>query len=228
MINLLYSMAGKSQFFNTEEYIFPKPLIEIGGKPMIEIALEKYKEMKLTKRFIFIVSSEDCSKYHLDNSLHLLTDDKSVVIKLTKETAGAACSALMAVEFINNKEELVIANSDQIIDDDIEMIINNFRSRKIDAGVVCFESVHPKWSFVRLDENDRIIEAAEKKPLSKNAIAGFYYFRTGAMFVAAATKSIRESRPEPWLERDRPHASNHRLLKIRPGARVRQSPGVRQ
>ncbi|MBU1261333.1 MAG: glycosyltransferase family 2 protein [Planctomycetes bacterium] len=194
MINILFPMVGKSQFFNTEEYIFPKPLIEINGEPMIEIAIENYKKIKLSKNFIFIVSSEHCSKYHLDDILYLLTDRKCIVIKLANETAGAACSALMAVDYINNKEELIIANSDQIIDDEIETIINSFRLKKVDAGVVCFDSVHPRWSFVRLDKNNKIIEAAEKKPLSKNAIAGFYYFKEGKLFVEAAMKSILKAR----------------------------------
>lgn len=194
MINILFPMMGSSLFFNTEEYIFPKPLIEIKGKPMIESAIENYQKIKLSKNFIFVVSSEHCSKYHFDDILYLLTDHKCIVIRLARETAGAACSALMAIDYINNKEELIIANNDQIIDDDIETIINSFRLKKTAAGVVCFDSVHPRWSFVRLDENNKIIEAAEKKPLSKNAIAGFYYFKEGRIFVEAAMKSILKSR----------------------------------
>jgi dTDP-glucose pyrophosphorylase len=96
----------------------------------------------------------------------------------------------MAIDHIDNDNELIIANGDQIIDADFDSLINNFRSRNVDGGVVCFESIHPKWSYVNL-ENGKIIETAEKKPISKNAIAGFYYFRKGSDYIKAAMTSIK-------------------------------------
>ena len=190
MINILIPLGGKSDFFNTIEYPFPKPLVEINGKSMIEMVIENLNSIKKDIRFIFIVKSDDCQKYHLDNVLDLLTDSKCVIIKLGGETKGAVCSALMAIEQINNQDKLIISNGDQIINHDLNEIFDGFEDENIDAGVVCFTSVHPKWSYVRLDENNKIVETAEKRPLSKNAIAGFYYFKHGCDFVQSAMKSI--------------------------------------
>lgn len=191
MLNILIPMGGVTDF-GSEEYRYPKPLIEINGKPMIELVVACLDQIKSEKQFIFIVNVSDCQKYHLDNVLHLITNDRGIVIQLEKETAGAACSALMAIDHIDNDDALMISNGDHIFDYDLNHAIAGFESRKVDAGTVCFDSVHPKWSFVRLDENNKIIETAEKRPLSRNAIAGLYYFRRGSDFVRAAMKTIEK------------------------------------
>jgi len=192
MINILMPIAGRSAFFDNAEYHYPKPLIEIKGKTMIERAIHDYKKIRGEKRFIFVVNANDCDKYHMDNVLMLLTDGQCEIIRLEKETRGAACSALMAIDFIDSEDRLIIGNSDQIFDEDLNAVLKFFEKKKADGGVICFETVHPRWSYVRLDEGKRIIEAAEKRPISTKAIAGFYYFRQGAFFVDAAMRSIEK------------------------------------
>lgn len=184
-------MGGISDF-DSEEYRYPKPLIEINGKPLIELVVACLDQIKMDKRFIFIVNAVDCQKYHLDSVLRLITEDCGIVIQLEKETKGAACSALMAIDSIDNNDALMISNGDHIFDCDLNAVIAKFDSKGVDAGTACFDSVHPKWSFVRLDKNNKIIETAEKRPLSRNAIAGLYYFKHGSDFVRAAMKTIEK------------------------------------
>ncbi len=159
---------------------------------MIELVLENFKKIKQEKKFIFIVKDEDCHKYHLDDSLRLATDDNCVIIKVSNDTKGAACSALYAIDHINNDEPLIISNGDQIIDVSFNDILNDLNKQKADAGLVCFESIHPKYSYARINEHGDVIETAEKRPLTKNAIAGFYYFSKGSLFVNAAQLSIEK------------------------------------
>lgn len=190
MINILIPLAGKNQFFSETEYPFPKPLIEFNGKTMIEHIIDNFSTIEQEKQFIFIVNSEDCKKYHLDNALNILTCHKCKTIKLNNETKGAACSAMMAVEYIDNNIPLIISNADQIFDINLQEIINSFQNS--DAGVITFESIHPRWSYVKLNEKNEVIETAEKRPISKNAIAGFYYFKDGKDFINASTKMIKK------------------------------------
>jgi dTDP-glucose pyrophosphorylase len=124
--------------------------------------------------------------------LRLLTKGNCHIIRLKGDTKGAVCSALMAIEHINNQDELVIVNADSIIEHDLNQALNYFRSEKADGGVISFNSVHPKWSYVRLDDKGKIVEAAEKMPISTDAIAGFYYFGKGTYFVDSAMKSIEK------------------------------------
>jgi NDP-sugar pyrophosphorylase family protein len=191
MLNVLIPMAGMGEF-DKEEFHYPKPLIEIGGRPLIERVVACLDRIREEKQYVFVVQAIDCQVHHLDHVLRLITDNKCKVVQIEGATRGAACSALMAIDYIDNESSLVISNSDHIIDYDLDSVVKEFRSRNLDAGTLCFESVHPKWSFVRLDECGRIIETAEKRPLSKNAIAGFYYFRKGSDFVKAAMTMVEK------------------------------------
>lgn len=191
MLNILIPMGGDNVFAGVE-YQFPKPLIEIDGRPLIELVVDCLSSIPGDKRYIFIVNAADCHKYHLDDSLRLISGDSTVVIQLEKETKGAACSALMAVDFIDNEDGLLISSSDHIIECSLGMMLEEFKSSGCDAGLACFNSVHPKWSFARLDDDGNVVETAEKRPLSRHAIAGLYYFRNGRDFVQAAMQMIEK------------------------------------
>jgi len=191
MINILIPMSGQN-IFEGSEYQYPKPLIEVNGKPMIELVIDCLNQIKEDKRFIFIVNTTDCQKYNLDSVLQLITLDKAIVIQLEKETKGATCSALMAINYINSEDALLISNGDHIFECDLNLAMSEFNKREVDAGTVCFDSVHPKWSFVRLDSEKKIIETAEKRPLSRKAIAGLYFFRHGTDFISAAMRTIEK------------------------------------
>ena len=190
MINILIPLAGKNQFFNEAEYPYPKPLIEINNKTMIEHVINNFNAIEGEKQFVFVVNSEDCKKYHLDNILNLLIGDSCKIIKLDNETKGAACSAMMAIEYINNDLPLIIANADQLFDDNLQDIIADFKG--VDAGVITFKSIHPRWSYVRINSDYNIVETAEKRPLSKHAIAGFFYFAKGSDFINSAMNMIQK------------------------------------
>lgn len=190
MINILIPLAGSNQFFNESEYPYPKPLIEINNKTMIEHVINNFDSIKKQKQFIFIVNSEDCRKFHLDNVLNLLTNNTCKIIKIDNETKGAACSAMMAIEYINNDTPLIIANADQLFDDNLDDVLSDFKD--YDGGVVSFESIHPRWSYVRVDDENNILETAEKRPLSKHAIAGLFYFTNGKDFISSSMNMIKK------------------------------------
>lgn len=190
MINILIPLAGKNQFFPEAEYPFPKPLIEFNGKTMIEHIIDNFSTIEKEKQFIFVVNSEDCKKYHLDNVLNILTEHTCKIIKLDNATKGATCSAMMAVEYINTDIPLIISNADQLFDLCLDEVITSFE--KSDAGVITFESVHPRWSYVRLGSENKVTETAEKRPISKSAIAGFYYFKKGSDFISSSSKMIQK------------------------------------
>lgn len=185
MINVLLPAMGTSAFF--KDAYFPKPLTEISGKTMLEMIVENYKEVA-PKSYVFVFSDDDCKKFHLDASVKILTP-VSQVIKLGKQTAGALCTCLMAINYINDETPLIIANSDQIIDVDYKNVLNHFNAIDADAGVITFPNIHPRWSYARKN-GDEVIEVAEKRPISKDAIAGFYYFKKGSSFVQAAKNAL--------------------------------------
>ena len=185
MVNVLLPAMGTSAFF--KDAYFPKPLTEINGKTMLELVIADYQSIE-PKNYIFVFHDEDCRKFHIDSSVKILTP-ASQVIKLHNQTAGALCTCLMAIDLINDDVPLVIANSDQIIDVDYKEVITFFDQKGADAGVITFPNIHPRWSYARID-GDEVVEVAEKRPLSKNAIAGFYYYKHGKDFIEAAKRAL--------------------------------------
>jgi len=87
---------------------------------------------------------------------------------------------------------LLIVNGNELLRADFKSIVDDFRGRKLDAGVVVFPSIHPRYSYVRLDENELVVEATEKNPISNHATVGFYWFASGKSFVRAAQNLIRK------------------------------------
>ena len=190
-MNLVIPIASNSKFFNLEDYGYPKPLIEIMGKPMIQRVIENITEGNKFDKIIFIIKQEDSDKYHLDNTLRLLSPSKTEIIKLRTDTQGALCSVLLAIEHINNSEPLIISNADQIFLGGLSEYFIKFNDSDFEAACLTFKSVHPRWSYIRLDSKNYVIETAEKKPISKNAIAGLYLYKNGTDFIKYAMSSIR-------------------------------------
>lgn len=185
MINVLIPSMGGNLFF--ENSYFPKSLIEISGRTMLEIVMDNFNSLK-ERQMIYVFSQDECNQFHIDSSVKIL-DENAKVLALKQQTAGALCTALIALEFIDNEQPLLIVNSDQVIDVDYKEVCDYFNENNADAGVITFPSIHPRWSYIDL-EKEEVIEVAEKRPLSQHAIAGFYYFRRGKDFVEAAKKAV--------------------------------------
>lgn len=189
MIDIVVPLAGRSSFFSEDIDGFPKPFIEICGKTMLEHFIRNYDSVK-NKRFIFILKQDDVRRYHLDDAINVLTDNQSKNIILKNETEGMLCSLMMAIDVIQKNTPILVVNMDQIFDYNLNEII--FKFEKCDAGVLSFENVHPRWAYVRCDKDDLVLESFEKKPVSKNAIAGFYYFKNSDLLFDAAKNVIKK------------------------------------
>lgn len=192
MINILFPLAGDNIYFNGSDYLYPKPLIEIHDLPMIELAVQPYRNIKGKKRFVFVVNQAECAKFNFDNVLKLLADEMCEVqiAYLNRPTKGALCTCMLAWSKLEKDCPLVIANYDQVICDDINSYIEHFARNQADAGTISIESIHPRWSYVLVEGENQVVEAAEKRPISKNAIAGFYYYKNSNTFIDAAIKCI--------------------------------------
>ena len=192
-MNILVLMSGSSQAFKEAGFGYPKNLAEVGGKPMLQHVMEALQPLKtLGASYICVVRRDENRKHHTGKVLQLM-DPGTIVLEINGETSGAACSALMAVDHINNDTPLIITNGDQILlDTDIVSIVRGFQEKGLDGGVVVFEDIHPRWSFVKCNADGLVIETAEKRPISKYATAGFFYFARGRDFVCAAMEMMKK------------------------------------
>ena len=163
-MKILIPMAGEGSRFAKEGYTLPKPLIDVDSKPMIQRVVEN---LDFDATYIFLVRKEHLVKYQgLRLTLERITNGKCEIVEVDSLTEGAACTALLAKDYINNDDDLLIANSDQIIEYSPEnfQYIKNFSS--VDGIVFCFNAIHPKWSFVKTNSRGVVTEVAEKNPIS--------------------------------------------------------------
>jgi beta-phosphoglucomutase-like phosphatase (HAD superfamily)/dTDP-glucose pyrophosphorylase len=188
-LNVLVPMAGAGSRFASAGYTFPKPLIEVHGKPMIQVVVEN---LNMEANYIFIVQKEHYEKYNLKYLLNLIAPNCRIV-QVEGVTEGAACTTLLAKEFINNDEHLIIANSDQFIDWNSNETMYAFNADSVDGGILTFHSTHPKWSYASLDETGFVNEIAEKKVISSHATVGVYYWNKGSDYIKYAEQMIEKN-----------------------------------
>lgn len=187
-INILIPAAGAGSRFSKEGYTKPKPFIDVAGVPMIVRVLEN---LKVEGAHYIIVMQ----KSHLEIESQICKEIASKYnvsfVSVDSLTEGTACSVLHARSLINNEIPLLIANSDQIVDMDINDFLSDCKNRKLDGSILCFKDkeLNPKWSFVRL-ENELVQEVREKEVISPFATVGIYLFSKGRLFVDGAIDMI--------------------------------------
>jgi dTDP-glucose pyrophosphorylase len=187
-LNVLIPMAGAGSRFEQAGYTFPKPLIEVKGKPMIQVVVEN---LNLDANYIYVVQKAHREKYNLDTLLNLITPGCKIV-ETQGVTQGAACTALLAKEFIDSDAPLFFANSDQFVEWDSNEFMYKMQETDADGGIVSFTATHPKWSFAKVDDNGLVTEVAEKNPISDIATVGYYYWKKGSDFVKYAEQMIKK------------------------------------
>lgn len=188
-LNVIVPMAGHGSRFAVAGYTFPKPLIEVNGRPMIQVVKES---LNIEAHYIFIVQREHYEKYQLRYMLNMIAPGCDIV-QADGVTEGAACTVLLAKEFINNENPMLIANSDQQIDWNSNECLYAFSADGIAGGIITFKSVHPQYSFAKVNEEGFVSEVAEKKVISDDATVGLYYWSHGADFVKYAERMIMKN-----------------------------------
>jgi HAD superfamily hydrolase (TIGR01509 family) len=188
-MNVLIPMAGAGSRFQQAGYTFPKPLIDVEGKPMIQVVVDN---LNIEATYIYVVQKEHREKYNLDTLLNLITPNCKIV-EVDGLTEGAACTTLLAKEFIDNDEPLVMANSDQFVEWDSNEFMYKMIEQKVDGGILTFTATHPKWSFAKVDEYGYVTEVAEKNPISDIATVGVYYWAKGSDYVKYAEQMIQKN-----------------------------------
>lgn len=169
---------------------YPVALTEHDGHPLIELIMAKCSALP-GAQIIVAVDETEGAHSHLDEVVRLI-DPTTTTLRVRHPTRGAACTALLAIDQINGADELLILNANELLEADFDRIVEGFRASTAAAGVVTFPAIHPRYSYVRIDDSGLVIEAAEKRPISRTATAGFYWFRHGTDFVAGAQRMIEK------------------------------------
>ncbi len=189
MLNIVIPMAGRGSRFVRAGYELPKPLIDIYGHPMIEYVTENIKP-SCEHRFIYICQEEHLKKFDLANELKKMSVGCEI-ITIDHITEGAACTVLLAEKFIDNDDALMIANSDQYVDIDIDVYLSAIGGK--DGLIMTMPANDPKWSFIKYDVNGNVIMVREKEVISNEATVGIYNYKHGKDFVKYAYQMIEKN-----------------------------------
>lgn len=189
MINVVIPMAGAGSRFTSAGYRNPKPFIDVLGKPMIQWVIENLTT-DIEQRFIFICQKEHQERFSFDTILEKLSPG-SLVIGIDGLTQGAAETVLFASNLINNNDPLVIANSDQYIEYEMDSFFEILNKKIFDGSILTMTSQDAKWSYIRYGNDQLVTEVREKEVISNEATVGIYGFSRGSDFVNAAQKMIK-------------------------------------
>jgi HAD superfamily hydrolase (TIGR01509 family) len=187
-MNVLIPMAGAGKRFEEMGYSFPKPLVDVDGKPMIQVVVDS---LNIDAKYIYVVQKEHYEKYNLKHLLNLISPNCEI-IQIDEMTEGAACTTLLAEEYINNDEPLLMANSDQYLDWNSNEFMYSMIADDIDGGILTFTATHPKWSFALLDDSGFVERVAEKDPISDIATVGVYFWTKGSDYVKYCKQMIEK------------------------------------
>jgi len=189
MLHIVVPMAGHGSRFAKAGFQTPKPLIPLGGRPMIEWIIDNIRPQR-PHRFYFLCLAAHLEKYpEVPSTLRQLCPGCEI-IPVAGVTEGAACTVLLARQWIDTDEPLMIANSDQYVDLPIDDYLAGADGPDVDGLIMTFWADHPKWSYCRMKDSGAVAEVVEKQVVSNEATVGIYNFRRGADFVRSADSMI--------------------------------------
>jgi NDP-sugar pyrophosphorylase family protein len=191
MLNIVLPIAGRGNRFVVAGYAQPKPLIPIHGSPMIATVVRNVRP-RCPHRFIFVALAEHLERAGMRDALTAAAPG-AVIVPVDQVTEGAACTVLLARKYIDSDDPLMLANSDQWVDIDIDDYLASMDRQRADGLIMTMNADDPKWSFVGLNGKRLVTRVVEKEVISNEATVGIYNFRRGSDFVRAAEQMIAKN-----------------------------------
>lgn len=191
MLNIVVPMAGRGSRFAEAGYSDPKPLIDIHGKHMIEVVINNLTP-ECEHRFIFVCQEHHINDYKL-NQIFSNSCENFEIVSINGITDGAAITVLKARKFFESDEPLMIANSDQWVDVDINDYLRDIGERNLDGSMLTMTANDPKWSYAKVNKQGDVLEVVEKVVVSDEATVGIYNFSKGRDFCSFADFMVEQN-----------------------------------
>ena len=194
-IQVVIPMAGEGSRFRVAGYTVPKPFIDVFGKPMIQWVIENMKSSEYQIEYIFLCRKSHVEDYNVRELFDALHISYRIILVETL-TEGAACTVMLAKDLLDMNEPLVIVNSDQYLEWDVNIFYKCLLNPTYDGVISTFYSPDQndtKWSFVKINSDLCVTEVAEKKWLGPNATTGIYAWKKASDFVTYANSMISKN-----------------------------------
>ena len=168
MTQLLIPLAN----FNSDKII--KEEIIFNNISLIEKSMESFVKDNLIRKVLVVIHYEIFKRKKVRDNLIKIFKKKIKFIIINNSTDGASCTSLLAIDNLDLQEELIITSLDQMVNFNLKNFLATNRKKRYDSGVVCFNSIDPRWSYVLLDKENNVKMFSEKRPISNVATAGVY------------------------------------------------------
>lgn len=178
-MNIIITMAGMGSRFRKAGYNLPKYMIEVKGKTLFEWSMISLKSLNnINPKYIFVVRKADKAYDFIINEMKKFNIDDISIIEIDELTDGQATSAMLAKDYWNENEEMIVYNIDTYVEENAI----NLKEFKGDGFIPCFNAPGDHWSFVKTDNNLKALEIREKNRISDNCTIGLYYFKSCKLY----------------------------------------------
>ena len=184
-------LAAGSRFRFGDGRAIPPYLCEVNGSLVLEQKLAQLASLPDTT-VTLAVTEEDARDFGVSDLVKVLNEDCHI-FPIANKTAGALCTALLAIDNLDRADDLLITNVTDLVSVDHLAVRDSFRLAGNQAGAIVFESVNPRYSFVRIDDDGNVLQAAEKRAISRHATTGVYWFETVSLFEEMSFRHIVKS-----------------------------------
>ena len=172
-MKIIITMAGLGSRFREAGYTVPKHEIVIKNKTLFEWSLLSLIDF-FDEEFIFITRKGTYNLKFIEEICNKLDIKKYKIKELDHLTDGQASTAFLCNDLISEDESVLIYNIDTYVK---EYSILKSNLKKYDGFIPVFKAQGEKWSFIKIDENNKVIDVVEKIRISDLASIGLYYFK---------------------------------------------------
>jgi capsule biosynthesis phosphatase len=178
-MNIIIPIGGIGQRFKEDNYLTPKPLINVLGNPMICRLISGLNTKKEDR--IHIVYNPELNSYNFEDLLRFKFPNLNFnFLCLDGITRGASETILFGLDRMSSglDENFLILDCDTFYEDDI---LEKYRGCENKNTIFYSRDTQdlPIFSYIRIDENENVIEIKEKIKISENANTGAYGFSNG-------------------------------------------------
>ena len=182
-MKVFFPLAGEGKRFKNAGYTLPKPLLPLGNRRLIQLAIGSVSGIGCYYHYL---PSMDLA-FHKELEGMLPPGCWHVIFA---QTPGPLQTVLEAEKCLQDNEELLIMDCDSLRDSvELNNAIQTFRLSGADGGVTVMKSNDPMCSYVEFNSEWWVSEAREKDPFTSWSSTGPYWFRTTSSFLEAAKKA---------------------------------------
>jgi len=196
-LNFIIPMGGEGKRFKNSKFNKPKFMIETKNKTLLEWAIQSLP-LDFAHKIFFIIRKNDEQNFRVKEFIKKIMKEKFSNIKfeillLSKNTRGQAETVLNCKKYINNDRGLLIFNNDTYFKSTrLKSRLLSMKNQNIDGILGIFNSNNPEYSFVKIDNENKVIKTKEKKVISNFASTGMYIFSKGSDFIKSVEYAIEE------------------------------------